>query len=246
MLSEASGLRFPPGRRALGDRDGVSGLMPSSTQADAQARQGNLLRLANSTSKRQHHQEMDAPTESAALLPRVRGGELEATERLTELLYGELRRLANAALSGGRQSLQPTELVHEVFVRLTRGTPECFESRAHFLAVAATAMRHVLIDRARRRNAKKRGDGQRVVTLDTGRHLSTARKGPGALELELALSRLHAIDPRAVEVFVYRVYGGMQVAEIAEVLNVSNSTVERSFRSARAWLTRELVNDDST
>ncbi|MEM7245625.1 MAG: ECF-type sigma factor [Acidobacteriota bacterium] len=176
------------------------------------------------------------------LLPQVRAGDGEATRELSDLLYGDLRRLAQAAIgrASGPSSIQATELVHEVFLRLSGSAGIDWQSRAHFLAVAAKAMRQVLIDRARRKGAAKRGDGDRPVTLQGGLDVASTSDPVDVLDLESSLERLQEIDPRGAEVVVCRLFGGMQVDEIGEVLGVSRHTVTRSLRTARAWLVREL------
>ena len=177
---------------------------------------------------------------AVSLLAGVRRGDAGATEELTETLYAELRRLAQYALSSGRKppSLQATELVHEAWLRIAGGRELDVNSRAHFLAVAAKVMRHVLIDRARRRGRLKRGAAATAVTLDTDVH--GVRGSVGVIELEASLSRLSDVDPRAAEVVTYRVFGGMRGGEVATVMKLSRATVDRSYRAGRAWLTREL------
>ncbi|MEM7245623.1 MAG: ECF-type sigma factor [Acidobacteriota bacterium] len=186
---------------------------------------------------------MSSTPRTLELLPQVRAGDGEATRELSDLLYGDLRRLAQAAIvrASGPSSIQATELVHEAFLRLSGSDGIDWQSRAHFLAVAAKAMRQVLIDRARRKGAAKRGDGDRLVTLETGLDDVASTSDPvDVLDLESSLERLQEVDPRGAEVIVCRHFGGMQVDEIGEVLGVSRHTVTRSLRAARAWLVKEL------
>ncbi len=153
-------------------------------------------------------------------------------------IYEELRRLAASALSGSRtsDSLQPTALVHEAYIKLAHGGE--YRDRAHFMAVAATAMRQVLIDRARRNQAQKRDRREATVStdlLDTG-----AETALDVLALDEALERLAGVDVRKARVVELRVFGGLTIEETAEQLGVSGVTVSTDWRFARAWLTREL------
>lgn len=170
-------------------------------------------------------------------------GEAEAAE-LFPLVYEELRALAGRYfLRQPEQTIQPTSLVHEAFLRLATpsaeaGAPPRFRSRGHFAAVAATAMRQILTDRARRRAAKKRGGGERPVTLTnvgtpSGREVDV-------IDLDRALTELAQIDPRRARVVELRYFGGLTVPEVAEQLGRSVRTVELDWRGARAWLATRL------
>lgn len=160
---------------------------------------------------------------------------------LTPEVYGELRRVAAAALGRERRdhTLQPTALVHEAFLRLA-GQRAPWQNRAHFLGVAAQAMRRILVDHARRRNAAKRPDPRARVTLSG---LAAAGESPevDVLDLEAALARLAGLDPRAARVVELRAFAGCSAEEAAEVLAVSPATVARDWRMARSWLRRELA-----
>jgi RNA polymerase sigma-70 factor, ECF subfamily len=163
----------------------------------------------------------------------------DAAERLVPLLYAELRAIAGRHMRGERagHTLQPTALVHEAFVRLVdqRRTP--WQNRAHFLAVAARTMRRILVDHARRHRAGKR-DGGRRVTLQENLALDTA--AVDVLELDEALEALRQLDERAHRVVELRFFGGLEVTEVAAVLGVSEPTVKRDWRFAKAWLARHL------
>lgn len=156
--------------------------------------------------------------------------------------YVELRRLAAAWLRGtpSAASIQPTSLVHEAYVRLARMHPETFADRAHFVAVAATAMRQILVDRSRRRRAQKRGNGDVAVPLDEGQTPPESRGLVDAVEIDNALTQLARLSERQAQVAEMRVFGGATMPEIATVLAVSLSTVEADWRLARAWLRREF------
>lgn len=168
-----------------------------------------------------------------------------SAERLAELTYGELRRIARRCMRSQRpdHTLEPTALVHEAYLRLASARPAGWESRTQFLAVAATAMRHVLIDCARRRHAARRYGGRRVTLVENS---AVEEAEPvDLLALDEALSRLAAVDDRSARVAELRYFGGLEVEEVAEVLGVSAPTVKRDWRFARAWLKKELREGDA-
>lgn len=156
------------------------------------------------------------------------------------LAYDELRRLA-ASVRGreSHETLSPTELVHEAYMRLASMYKVAPESRLHFMMIAARAMRRVLVDVARQRNAAKRDVGGFFVTLDDAEDTGAIRSDM-VLALDDALEELARRDPRASEVIVYRYFGGFTVTETAEALQVSESTIHREWQFARAWLGDEL------
>jgi RNA polymerase sigma factor (TIGR02999 family) len=167
--------------------------------------------------------------------------ERRAAADLLPEVYGELRRLAEALtvrLSPG-QTLQPTALVHEAFLRLVGDSDPGWEGRRHFFGAAAQAMRQVLVDQARRRGARKRGGDGHRVELDEG----IAYVEPPAedvLALDEAVSALQGEEPPLAELVMLRYYAGLSVEEAAAVLGSSPSTVKRDWRRARAWLSRRL------
>ncbi len=162
-----------------------------------------------------------------------------ARQRLFGLLHDELRRVAGRVMQRERagHSLAPTELVHEVYLRVFDQDGLRPTSRAHFIAIAARAMRQVLIDHARARGAGKRAGDRERVTLDG---VADGRGDAEVIELHEALERLAELDQRAARVVELRVFGGLTVTEVAEVLGVSARTVDGDWLVARAWLTREL------
>lgn len=168
-----------------------------------------------------------------------------ATERLFNLVYDELRSIAGAYMRRERaeHTLQATALVHEAFLRLVDQTHIQWQNRAHFMGIAARAMRQILIDHARRKSTEKRGGGWERVTLDEGADVGS-ELGLDVLELDEALSRFAALDDRAARVVELRVFGGMTVEESAHVLGVSPRTVNNDWSVARMWLTRELLGED--
>lgn len=171
------------------------------------------------------------------------GGPGQSPEAHFPDTYAQLRAVASRYLAGGGAlTLQPTALVHEAWLRLagTNADGVAWRDRAHFCAVAARAMRQALVDHIRRRSADKRGGGWERVTL-------TGVLGPDAgvelLALEGALEQLQALDPRQARIVELRYFGGLSVAEVADCLEVSVSTVEKEWRAARAWLGVALSAD---
>lgn len=179
------------------------------------------------------HDEITAAT--ARLLLEPDGGSPGAVERLTALLYDELRHIAGRLLRAERpdHTLQPTALVNEAYLRLVGQREGSWSGRSHFLAIAARVMRRVLVDHARRRAASKRDPHRLLTGWPSGRPDSDPLD---LLSLEEALSRLAVMDERVARVVELRYFGGLEVEEAAEVLGVSARTVKRDWRLARAWL----------
>jgi RNA polymerase sigma factor (TIGR02999 family) len=176
------------------------------------------------------------------LLARLRDGNQDAANQLIPLVYAELRRMAGAYMQRERpgQTLQATALVHEAYMRLVDGQPGPWQNRAHFFAIAAHAMRQVLVDHARRRHAGKRGGASaREVAIDVDLLIAPDRL-EDVLAIDEALERLAAIDPRQSRLIELRFFVGLNVEEVAEVMGISPVTVKREWRSAKAWLHREL------
>lgn len=181
------------------------------------------------------------PAELSALLERLEGGDRDALDRLVPLLYPELRRIAGRVHAANpSDTLSPTALVHELYLRLAGEERGSWGSRAHFLAVAAIAMRHILVDRARERAAGKRGGGQQRVTLDEGVG-AIAEQADAMLELDEALTQLAALDRRLAQVVECRFFGGMSEEETAVALGVTARTVRRDWVKARGLLHRALA-----
>jgi len=177
------------------------------------------------------------------VLADLRSGRREALDRLLPIVYLELRDIAHrhlAARSPGN-TLVTTALVHEVYLKLVDQSNAQWRDRAHFLALASVAMRHVLIDRAKARTADKRGGLQQRVTLDDA-VLAVDDQAESLLEIDDALDRLAEIDPRLARVVECRFYGGMSEQEIAEALGVTVRTVERDWAKARVLLRRTLAS----
>jgi RNA polymerase sigma factor (TIGR02999 family) len=181
------------------------------------------------------------PDDVSALLRAWTGGDQRALARLTPIVYHELHRLAHYYLKREQSghSLQTTALVNEAYLRLVGYKRMQWQDRAHFIAAAAQAMRRILVDHARRRNPKRGADVEHV-SLDAEAVLSVDRSDDFAA-LDDALNALAARAPRKAKVVELRFFGGLSVEETAEVLRVSPVTVMREWKSAKAWLYRELT-----
>jgi RNA polymerase sigma factor (TIGR02999 family) len=189
--------------------------------------------------------------EVTRLLRIARDGDANALKQIYELVYVELRRIAAARLRAERDghTLQPTALVNEAYLKLAASPGAGIQDRSHFLSIAARAMRQVLVDHARRRDAAKRGAGAEPATL-TGRQLaspdSSGLDSDELLALDAALDRLDAMDSRLRQVVELRFFGGLTDTEVGEVLGVTRRTVQRDWTRARAWLYGELYSNEAS
>jgi RNA polymerase sigma-70 factor (ECF subfamily) len=185
---------------------------------------------------------MASPAQHTMLLARVQAGETEAAAELLGVVYEELRGLAASYMAGQGpgHTLQPTALVHEAFIKLVDRTSPHYSGRGHFFAVAATAMRQILVDHARAENAQKRGGGRTRVSLEEGLAPSGGGSVIDVVALDEALKTLGELDERQAKIVEMRFFAGLTVDEVAAVLGVSRSTVEEEWRMARAWLSRRL------
>jgi RNA polymerase sigma factor (TIGR02999 family) len=186
------------------------------------------------------------------ILSAIEQGDPHAAEQLLPLVYDELRRLAAAKLSHEQpgQTLETTALVHEAYIRLVTGgaasgppAERWWTGRQHFFAVAAEAMRHILVDNARRKRRAKHGGGLRRVELDDQLPAPPAEPDD-LLALDEALSKLAVEDPGAAAVVKLRYFAGLSVEEAAETLGISRATAYRHWTFARAWLLEELSGDE--
>lgn len=184
-------------------------------------------------------------SEVTQLLIDWRQGDLQALERLTPLIYNELRRLAAGYLARERAAatLQPTALVAEAYIRLAGQELPEFRSRSHFFGVAAHLMRQVLVDHARKFRSQKRGGGQAKVSIDEALSFAPERGGD-IIILNDALDALAKIDERKCKVIEMRFFGGLSVEETAEALGISVATVGREQRVAEAWLYKEMRREE--
>ena len=169
-------------------------------------------------------------------------GDQDALDKLTPLVYNELRRIARSKLRqhGADGLLQPTVLVHEAYIRLVDQKRLQWRNRAHFYAIAANTMRRILVDDLRRRTADKRGGDATLVSLDEGDAVSDPR-AMDLLALDEALERLATLDERHAKLIELRFFGGMNNDEIAAALGIAVATVKREWRAARAWLHSQLA-----
>lgn len=177
-----------------------------------------------------------------ALLDKVNRGDPVAMDELLNLVYSELHELAERAFRVERRNhtLQPTALIHEAFFRLVKQDDVQWQNRAHFIGVAATAMRRILVDHARARDAQKRGGGEERLQLETIEVPDEADTKTDLSALDVALTRLAGMDARQARIVELRFFGGLSVEETAEILEVSPATVKREWASAKAWLRREI------
>jgi RNA polymerase sigma factor (TIGR02999 family) len=182
--------------------------------------------------------------ELTVILNRVSGGDPTAADELLPLVYGELRKLASARMAGERagHTLQATALVHEAWIRLGADTQPTWQNRAHFFAAAAEAMRRILIDGARRRQAQRHGGGlERVDVNDSAVEIaSPVGADDELLAVNESLDRLAAHDARKAELVKLRYFTGMSVEEAAEALGISVPTAKRDWTYARAWLFKDI------
>ncbi|MBI4718224.1 MAG: sigma-70 family RNA polymerase sigma factor [Planctomycetes bacterium] len=188
----------------------------------------------------------EEPREAVSRILRQLGpGRPEPAAELLPLVYGELRRLAKQRLAGlpPGQTLQPTALVHEAYLKLVGSADPGWDNRAHFFVAAARAMRDILVDQARRRASLKRGGDRRRADVEPS-DLPIAEPGEDVLALHEALERLEHDDPRKAQIVMLRYFAGLDRAEVAELLGVTTRTIDRDWRYIVARLHRELNPDD--
>lgn len=184
-------------------------------------------------------------TDLAPLLQAARTGDRDAADKVFAALYTDLKRLAHAQLAHGRgenETLQTTALVHEAYVRLVEPAGLAAADRSHFFNLAARVMRHIVIDFARRRSSAKRGAALRVSWPEgfEPEAVQDRQLGPAVLALDAALAQLEEESPRLAQLVELRFFGGLSIVEIADVLNVSDRTLKRDWRRARAFLLAAL------
>jgi RNA polymerase sigma factor (TIGR02999 family) len=187
----------------------------------------------------------DSPSpDVTGLLQAWSGGDRAALAELTPKVYLELRRMANGYVrrESAGNSLPATALVHEVFLRLVSVDRVTWQDRAHFFAVAANMMRRILVDRARAKGMKKRGRAAVHVNLDEAPEIAIGSRHKELIAVDDALDLLAQVDPRKARIVELRFFGGLSVEETAEVLHISQPTVMRDWKMARAWLLAELAN----
>jgi RNA polymerase sigma-70 factor (ECF subfamily) len=189
---------------------------------------------------------MSAPEEPVTILLRaMKDGDTSAANRLLPLVYSELHRLAKSYMNRERQghTLQPTALIAEAYLRLA-GEQVDWQSREHFIGVAANVMRRVLVDHARAHQAAIRGGGLKRVDLEEGIAFSNERSDE-LLLLDDALTRLEKLNPRQAKVVEYRFFGGLSTEQIASILGIATRSVKRDWALAKIWLFKEIQKDNA-
>jgi RNA polymerase sigma factor (TIGR02999 family) len=184
-----------------------------------------------------------SPEDVTGLLRRIERGDEAAAARLAEIVHADLRHMAARFLAGERDAhtLQPTVLVHEAWLRVVPSSSKGLGGRGQFMAIAARAMRHILVEHARARDRLKRGGDWQRVSLDESSPGPDAQAGlDDLLDLDAALQKLAAAHPRPARVVELRAFGGLTIDEAAEALGVSHATVEDDWVLAKAWLSRAL------
>ena len=176
------------------------------------------------------------------ILQSLRHGDEAGLERILPIVYGELQNIARRQMAKEKagHTLQPTALVHEAYLRLVNASAVPWENRAHFFAVAARAMRQVLVDHARRRDAHKRGGDQQRVSLSEDMAAEWAQSDFDLLDLHEALEKLSVVDAQLGRLVELRFFGGLTLDETAAVLGISRRKVAKDWSFARVWLAREL------
>ena len=185
------------------------------------------------------------PGDVTQLLNAWADGDKRALDELIPLVYTAIHRIARSSLrrEGSSRKLQTTEVVNEAYLQLVRQRHVRWQSRAHFFGIAAQIMRRILAEQARRRKATKRGAGVEPVSLDVAPMLP-GRDDVDFSDLDEALQRLTALDPRQGQLVELRFFGGLSIEETAEVMKLSPATIKREWSSARAWLRRELASGE--
>ncbi len=185
--------------------------------------------------------------EITELIGQARDGDRQASERLFASLYAELKHVARGQLAGGDAPLHATSLVHEAYLKLARGADVAIRDREHFYATAARVMRQIIIDHVRARDAQRRGAGVRPNGLDSGALAVVAeQRGEDVLALEEALEKLMVLDPALGRLVELRFYAGLELAEIAALIDRSERSLKRDWRRARAFLYAEIGDADGS
>ena len=181
------------------------------------------------------------PKDVSAILSAWGEGDQEAGNELIEIVYQELRRLAAYYLQSEPvgHTLQPTALVHELYLKLFSTEPVQLHDREHFLAVAARQLRHIVVDHARNKHAQKRGGSRGTISLDAARGLAVPTDSR-VIDLDRALARLEKLDSRAAQVVELRFFGGLTDDEVGKTLGISLATVKRDWDFARSWLLSQM------
>jgi RNA polymerase sigma factor (TIGR02999 family) len=227
----------------------VDGLGPQSIDTRPHRRNRDIMRNRTSPGAKETKKlsltfalPLDMTNDVTRILKELEDGNSQAAQELLPIVYRELHQLATAKMrqERGDHTLQPTALVHEAFLRLVGDIDlNRWEGRAHFFGAAAEAMRRILIDHARQKNAAKRGKNLNRIDLDNVLAVDDS-KLDSLLELDSALAKLAQVDPDLVKIVELRFFAGLSVEQTAEALHISDRTVKRHWAYARAWLQREL------
>lgn len=192
------------------------------------------------------HTKMSEQQEITQLLNQAKAGDKDALDRLFPVVYRELRRVASHQLANERadHTLQPTALVHEAYLRLIDQHSVDWSNRTHFFSIAAEMMRRILVNHAVEKKAQKRGAGETVISLDdiSGGGELAGNSGFDIILLDETLKRLAELDERQSKIVELRFFGGLTVTEVAETMSISEATVNREWRSAKAWIMAQMSN----
>jgi RNA polymerase sigma factor (TIGR02999 family) len=186
-----------------------------------------------------------APQQVTQLLDQIRAGREDAAETLLRLVHGELRSMARRQMIGvpAGNTLQPTALVNEAYLRLFGKGDAPWEDRRHFFYAAGRAMRDVLVEQARKHGRLKRGGDRKRLTLDEDAVCATEQAGD-LVALDEALQQLEQRDPTGAEIVMLRYFAGLTIEQTAQAMGTSRATVDRAWRFARAWLRKRVLGDD--
>ena len=184
-------------------------------------------------------------SDATSILSDIEHGDAAITDQLLPLVYDELRRMAavKMAKEPAGHTLQPTALVHEAWLSLVKEPAQTWQNRAHFFGAAAEAMRRILIARARRKNAQRRGSGAKHVNLDDF-EIAPPAPDDQLLAVNDALDRFASLEPRKAELVKLRYFVGLKIEEAADIMGISQATAKRWWSYARAWLFHEVSNDE--
>ncbi len=191
---------------------------------------------------------MEDPVENKNILPKTNRYSALQLSNLMPQAYEELRRVARAYMARekkGVQTIQATALVHEAYLRLAKEDRNVWRNRAHFCAIAANAMREILVERARARAAKKRGGSKARISFNEGIAVEKEQSFD-LLALNEVMERLHKQDPKLERVVALRFFGGLTIEETADVMDLSPMTVKRAWSMARAWLKKEMEKESAS
>ncbi|MEM7782585.1 MAG: ECF-type sigma factor [Planctomycetota bacterium] len=179
-----------------------------------------------------------AETQITSILDRISAGEKSALDELIPIVYAQMKLIAQQQLKNDRRAPEPTEIVHEAFIRMIGNEKLAWKSRSHFFAACANVIRRILVDEARSRKAQKRGSG--MIPVELNENLVQSRQPFDLIDLDDALKELQSLCPRQVQLVELRYFGGLTESESAEVLKISRRTAANDWKMAKAWLKTRL------